>query len=133
MQQKLVDIHLSIEVKDNLLLAHLLFYNNANDEVYLDNQTICLDGQTWRSVFIIINEKNKKVDYTGMLAKRVVVPEDFIPLKAGEKIETSVALNEVYKVIKGHKYTIQYSVYHPSYKDEGHLNKLESNKVEIIY
>ena len=133
MQTKFISIHLSVEVKDRLLLAQLLFHNNTTEVVYLDNQTICLDGKTRRSVFNITNEKSKKVDYIGMLVNRVVVPEDFIPLKAGDKIETRVALNEVYEVKKGRKYTIQFSVYHPNYKDEGDLNKIESNKVEITY
>jgi hypothetical protein len=133
MQKEFVDIHLAIQVLDGRMSAHLQFFNNNSNEIYLDTKTICVSGETTRSVFEITDENNNKVKYIGWLEKRIVVPEDFISLKSGEKIETTIILNEVYKVIKGHKYTIQFSVYHPSYNDEGDLNKIESNPVEITY
>lgn len=132
MEKKFVDIQLEIEVNGNMMLAHLVFSNNTADKIYLDKKTICTSGKVRRNIFNITDEDNKAVIYTGMMEKRIVVPEDFIPFNAGEKIETSIVLNEIYKVNKGHKYIVQYSVYNPSY-NKGGINKMESNKVEVNY
>jgi len=128
-----VDIHLIVEVKERGMLAHLVFLNNTNETLYLDTKTICANGQTRRNIFTIMDANNDKVKYTGIMEKRFVVPEDFIPINSGNKIETNINLNEVYKVNKGQKYFIQYSVYHPSYLDKQGLEKLESNIVEVFY
>jgi hypothetical protein len=133
MKEKLVDIHLEVEKSDDSLLAHILFSNNSTKEVYLDKQTICLDNKTRRSVFKITNEESNKVHYIGVLVNRDVVPEDYIVLKVGDKIETKVVLNEVYEMTKDHKYSIQYSVFHPTYKNDAGFTILESNTIEIRY
>ncbi|THU41189.1 hypothetical protein FAM09_03485 [Niastella caeni] len=133
MEEKFVDIYLSVDIKKDLLLAHVQFFNNSDTEIFLDTKTICSDNRTRRSVFHITDENQNKVQYQGILVKRVVVPEDYVPLKAGEKIEATIVLNEVYKLEKGHKYNIQYSVFHPTYMDEAGFTKLESNQVEVNY
>lgn len=132
MEKNFVDIQLEVEVNENIMLAHLVFSNDTTDKIYLDKKTICTNGKVRRNIFKITDEDNKAVSYIGMMEKRIVVPEDFIPVNSGEKIETSIVLNEIYKVDKGHKYTVQYSVYNPSY-NKGRLNKMESNKVEVNY
>ena len=128
-----VDIQLAVEINENEMLAHLVFVNNTNGMLYLDTKTICTNGQTRRNIFNITDEDSNKVKYTGIMEKRFVVPEDFVSINSGDKIETSIALNEVYKVTKGQKYFIQYSVYHPSYKNEQEINKFESNTVEVVF
>ncbi|WP_143774268.1 hypothetical protein [Niastella vici] len=133
MVKKFVDIHLTVDIITDLLLAHVQFLNNSDKEIYLDTKTICSDNRTTRSVFDITDEHQNKVKYKGVLVKRVVVPEDYISLKVGEKIEAQIVLNEVYKLEKGNKYNIQYSVFHPTYMDEAGFTKLESNKVEVSY
>jgi hypothetical protein len=133
MEEKFVDIHLSVDIDKDLLLAQVQFLNNSDREIYLDTKTICSDNRTRRSVFDITDEYQNKVAYKGVLVKRIVVPEDYISLKAGEKIEAKIVLNEVYKIEKGHKYKIQYSVFHPTYMDEAGFTKLESNNVDVDY
>jgi hypothetical protein len=133
MEEKVVDINLSVVVHGELMLAQLIFFNNTSDKIFLDNQTICVDNKTRRNVFVITDEQNKKIDYIGMMVKRIVVPEDFISLNPGEKIVSTIQLNDVYKLKKGHQYIIQYSVYHPTYMDEEGFTKIESNKVEVVY
>lgn len=133
MQEKLVNIHLEVERSEDSLLAHVLFTNNSNKKVYLDKQTICLDNKTRRSVFKIINEERNKVHYIGALVNRDVLPEDYIALKEGDRIETKIVLNEVYEMAKNHKYSIQYSVFHPTYMDDAGFTILESNTIEVLY
>ncbi|AEW03382.1 hypothetical protein A4D02_05010 [Niastella koreensis] len=133
MKDKLVNIHLKVERSEESLVAHILFTNDSNEEVYLDKQTICLENKTHRSVFKIINEKRDKVHYKGVLVRRDVLPEDFIVLKVGDKIETEVVLNEVYEMAKNHKYSIQYSVFHPTYLDDAGFTILESNTIDVLY
>jgi hypothetical protein len=128
-----VDVNLEVNINDYKMQAHLIFSNNTLREIYLDKKTICTDGQTRRSLFKITDTNNNKINYTGILEKRFVLPEDFIVLDSGSKIETSIPVNEVYKLNKGKKYFIQYSVYHPSYKDEQEVIKIESNTVEVVY
>jgi hypothetical protein len=128
-----VDIQLAVEVKENEMIAHLVFFNNTDETLYLDTKTICTNGQTRRNIFNITDSNSNKIKYAGIMEKRFVVPEDFIPINSGDNIETNIILNEVYKVNKGQKYFIQYSVYHPSYMDEQGLSKFESNTVEIVY
>lgn len=133
MEKSFVDVQLNVEVRGDVMLARLVFSNNTSGTIYLDKKTICTNGKTRRNIFNITREHNEKVKYVGMMEKRIVVDEDFIPLDAGNEIETRIELNEVYKVHKGNKYTVQYSVYHPSYRDEGPLNKLVSNSIEVVY
>ncbi|WP_207515222.1 hypothetical protein [Longitalea luteola] len=133
MEKTFADVQLDVEVRGEIMLAHLIFTNSTSDKIYLDTKTICTSGKTRRNIFKIMSADNEKVKYTGMMEKRIVVPEDFIPLDSGDEIRTSVELNQVYKINKGSKYIIQYSVYHPSYLDEGPLNKLVSNSIEVIY
>jgi hypothetical protein len=133
MEKKFVDVQLDVEVNGTILLAHLVFTNNTSNKVYLDKKTICISGKTRRNIFDITDEQNKKVNYLGMMEKRIVIPEDFMLLDSGETVKTNISLNDVYDVSKGNKYFVQLSVYHPSYDDEGPLNKLESNKVEVVY
>lgn len=129
----LVDIQLAVEIEENEMLAHLVFFNNTEETLYLDTKTICTNGQTRRNIFNITDANSNKIKYVGIMEKRFVVPEDFIPINSRDKIETNIKLNEVYKVNKGQKYFVQYSVYHPSYMDKQGLSKFESNIVEIVY
>ncbi|WP_207515224.1 hypothetical protein [Longitalea luteola] len=133
MDQSSLNIKLNIEKRQDLLVAHLLFSNNTTDEIYLDRQTLCTDSKTHRNVFKVFDEKKNKVDYVGRFVNREVRPEDFFALKAGESVQTSVVLSEVYKITTGNKYFIQYSVFHPTYMDDAGFTNLESNIVEVSY
>jgi hypothetical protein len=133
MQIELVDIHLSVDINNEELIAHLLFSNNTSDKIYLDKLTICFSNKIRNDYFRITDTRSRIIDYHGVMINRDVEPGDFLELLPGEKVETNVKLNEVYKLKKGKKYTIQYFTNHPSLVNENGFEKLESNKVEIIY
>jgi len=133
MSEKLIDIELLVSINENEFIANLVFKNNTDKRVFLDRLTICYNNKIENNLFKILDKNNDRVDYKGVMVKRDVSSEDFISINSGESIETNIALDEVYKVNKGNKYTIQYYAYNPSYKDISELTKLESNKVEVAY
>jgi hypothetical protein len=133
MEERQIDITLSIESKDDVLIAHLLFFNNTSKKYYLDKYTICYNETFTRNVFTIIDERNKLVDYIGIIAKRKVALGDFISLDVGESVKTRVVLNNGYRLKRGMKYHIQYSVYNLDYLRVQDIMLIESNKVEVIY
>lgn len=133
MTEKFVDIELSASVNNNTLIAELVFSNKTGKKLFLDKLTICHNNKVKNNLFKVLDKNNNRVDYTGMMLKRFITPDDFLAIEPGEEIKSSIALDEVYKVIKGNKYTIQYYAYNPSYEDVSGLEKLESNKVEISY
>lgn len=133
MDNKKIDVHLTVEVKEDLVLAHLRFTNVSTENIHLDTWAIFADKKISNDYFKIVNEKNKEVDYTGMLVSRVFRPEDYIVFNAGDKIETSIDIHSVYELVKGKKYIINYVTYHPATLESGGLLQLESNKVEFRY
>jgi hypothetical protein len=133
MDIKTISIELSAKVINDELLANLSLVNDTSNEMYLDEQTICYEGRVRGDFFKIKNEQGEDVDYTGLKVSRDIKPENFIILTSGQKIEVNVNLSKVYELIKGMKYTIQYSTYHPSCFDDEDLTKIESNKVEISF
>lgn len=132
MNEILPEINLSVEKRQDDLIAHLTFFNNTANDLYLDQQTICFDIGLQRNVFSILEQK-KRLEYVGMMVKRDVEPEDFIVLNAGQKKETRVLLNEGYELKKGRRYSIQYIAFNPPYLKLQELMKMESNKVELSY
>lgn len=132
MSASFIDIELSLEKKDRIIIAHLLFVNNTSNNSYLDRQTICINGEFSRSVFSIIDDNGNKIRYKGEMIKRDVRPEDFIILEPSDSINTSIVLNEGYQLVAGEKYKIKYSVISPSYLEIQPIERTESNEVEII-
>jgi hypothetical protein len=132
MDNKKIDVQLAVEVKDEIVLAHLHFTNVSTEQIRLDTWAIFADKKIRNDYFKIFDEKNKEVDYTGMLVKRMFRPEDYIVFNAGEKIEASIEIQSVYELLKGKKYIINYFTYHPASLDRG-LIQLESNTVEFSY
>ena len=133
MQNKTLDIRLSLEQSGNDIIAHVLFINNTADTIYLDTWTICTRDVFTRNIFSICDENNNRILYSGMMVKRVVVPEDFVVLNPQEEVKTNITVNKGYKLTKGKKYTIQYCAHNPTYLGKQHLMELWSNKVEIFY
>lgn len=128
-----IDVHLSLEIKNQGLLAHLLFSNNTPDRLYLDRYTSCLDGKFRNEVFEITDDKGKKISYTGPLVKRRIKPEDFLLLEVGEEVNSTVNLNEVYHLIKGKNYIVQFSAFNPGLDDNAPLVDMQSNQVKVSY
>ena len=109
MDNKKIDIHLTVEVKDDVVLAHLHFTNVSTEQIHLDTWAIFADKRIRNDYFKIFNEKNKIVDYTGMMVKRMFRPEDYMVFNFGDKIDTSIEIHSVYELLKGKKYIINYS------------------------
>ena len=133
MQNKTLDIHLSLEQSGDDIIAHVMFRNNGADTIYLDTWTICTRDVFTREAFSICDENNNRILYIGMMVKRVVVPEDFVVLNPQEEIKTNITVNKGYKLTKGKKYTIQYCAHNPTYLGKQPLMELWSNKEEIFY
>lgn len=131
----LLNVHLTVEIKGEVMQATLLFINNTASRLFLDGMTLCWNNEIERNMFVIVDKDDKKVSYTGLIKNRIVKPEDYVQLDVGEQFNAKVNLNEVYEVIKGGSYTIQYSTYNPSSYDpeDDTLIKMESNKVEVNY
>jgi hypothetical protein len=130
---KPIDIKLSIETSGKSLIAHLLFFNATHKRFYLDKHSICFDGKFTRNVFAIIDDQYAKVNYIGETVNRFIGPEEFIWLEVGEYVKTTVTINDGYKLKRGKRYLIQYSVYNLAYMSEQEVIRIESNKVAVIY
>jgi hypothetical protein len=133
LDNKPIDIKLSIVIKNDDVIADVHFYNNSSNKVYLDSWTICLDNVLRKNIFSIAYDNDRRVVYSGMMVKRLVLPEDFIELKPGESIKTIITINKDYNLVKGKKYIIRYCASNPSYLGKQRLIDLLSNKVEITY
>lgn len=132
MNNILPEINLSLEKRSDELIAHLIFFNNSDNDLFLDRPTICLGIELQRNLFCVLEQK-KRLEYVGRMVKRDVEAKDFIVLKSGQKRETSVFLNEGYQLKKGRKYSVQYVAFNPPYLKIQDLMKMESNKVDIFY
>lgn len=103
-------VNLTVEMKGEEVVAHLLFYNNTPEKIYLDYSTIGFYKVLTRSVFSVVDENNRYVYYSGMMASRRIVPEDFVMLNAGDSIKTEIVVNRDYELVKGQKYSIRFCV-----------------------
>ena len=127
-----IKVELSVAKKDRKIFANLTFSNNSFEIVSLDKLRICHGNKIQNSLFKIFDEKKRMIDYDGPMVKRFITAEDFIMIDPGQKIETSVQLDNVYELKIGKKYTIQYSAYlNNNLKDSG-IEKIESNVVEVV-
>ncbi|MBO9200564.1 MULTISPECIES: hypothetical protein [Niastella] len=133
MLEKVVDINLSVSIVGREIIARLIFSNNTDKRIFLDKLTICHHSNIEHNLFKVLDKQRKRVDYTGVMIKRDVTREDFVEVEAGGRIEEYIILDQVYKVNKGNKYTIQYYAYNPSYKEMSEFMRLESNTVEFNY
>src|SRR5689334_10868984 len=113
MEFYVMDVHLSVEIKDDLLVAHLLFLNKSTQKMFLDGITLCSENKVEREVFTLTDEDGKRAAYTARMLKRSVTPEEFISLNVGEQLATTVVLNDAYRLRKGTNYTIWYAAYNP--------------------
>jgi hypothetical protein len=132
-KNKALNIDLSIEVVNDNVIAVVIFSNNLSNIVYLDGWTIGIHEILNRSVFHVTDVNDNVVPYYGMMASRIVTPEDFISLNPKERIQTKITVNKDYNLVKGQKYIIRYSAYNPACPGKQPNLELRSNKVEITY
>jgi hypothetical protein len=133
METKLVDVGLTVEAKGDLLMAHLLFKNVSLKKIHLEKQTIYFNNEVRNTYFEIADSDGIEVDYTGMMAKRLILPEDFVEVNPGGIIKATIPLNEFYEVTKGNKYSIRYYAFNPGYMKEQELMEMVSNEVKVVY
>jgi hypothetical protein len=133
MDDNLIDVHLWVEIKEENLIAHLYFLNNSSKKVYLDKQTIYYNGEVRNNYFEIYNKEEEEIDYLGVMANSTLNPEDFVELAPGEKLNSTIQLNDFYKIYKGDRYSIMYYAYNPSFLNHQQLMHMESNKVEVAF
>ncbi|OQP53561.1 hypothetical protein [Niastella populi] len=127
-----IKVELSVAKKDRKIFANLIFSNNTSETVSIDKLRTCHGNKIQNNLFKIFDEKKRMIDYDGPMVKRFITPEDFIMIDPGQKIETSVELDEVYELKNGKKYTIQYSAYLNNNLTNSSIEKIESNVVEVI-
>jgi hypothetical protein len=133
MEENLIDVHLSVEIKEEAMVAHLYFKNNSNKKVHLHKQTIYYNGEVRNNYFEIYNKDEEEMDYLGVMKNCTLRPEDFVELAPGEKLNSTIQLNDYYKIYKGDIYNVRYYAFNPSFLNQQQLMHMESNKVEITY
>ncbi len=114
--------------------ATMTFTNQSGQPIYLNKIDICFDGKLLNNVFQI-QKKGKPLDYTGVLVKRrTPTAADFVLLQPRKSITTKTRLDKAYAFQPGkHQYTIQYSHYHGSPKNESTLNQFTSAAFPFVY
>jgi len=125
-------INLELHSKDSEITAMLTFENHGNASIFLDKISIGLTDKLKRNVFEIKDENGDKVSYTGYMMKRKITENDFIELKPGEKVSTSIVLNLTYKILPNTKYNIKYSVRNPSHPNGQASFLMETNEAKFV-
>lgn len=133
MESDLIEVQLSVDIKNEAVIAHLFFQNKSAKKIYLNKQILYYDGIARNKYFEITSNRNNKIDYLGIMANCIRKPEEFVELGPGEKIQSTIQLNKYYDLIKGDKYSIQYDAFNPTYSKEQQLMQMQSNRVEINY
>jgi hypothetical protein len=133
MEIGLIDVHLTVEIKNGKVIAQLSFCNRSEKKVYLNKQTMYYNGEVRNDYLEITGDDDVKSDYLGIMANCTRQPDEFVLLEPGEKINASIPLNEFYNLAKGKKYAIQYNAFNPSYLKEQQMIEMQSNIVEVIY
>lgn len=132
-KNKMLNIDLSVQMINDEVIATIIFSNNSSNIIYLDGWTIGIHERLNRSVFCITDKTDNIVPYYGVMASRIVTPEDFILLNPEESIQTKIIVNKDYNLVKGQKYIIRYSAYNPACPGRQPNLELRSNKVAISY
>ena len=84
------------------------FTNNANEDLYLLKRDTPLEGLF--SPFITVFLDNNPIQYEGIVAYRIPpTKEEFILLKAGDRISATVQITDVFRFDADGLYTVRYS------------------------
>lgn len=115
------------------LVASLTFKNTSKKPVHVDKYTAGLGKEQIGRLFEITDQNGKKLRYTGISIKRKHDENDFIALLPGERLRTTVMLNEWYEFHIGRsEYSVSYEAFNPSYGEQA-LFKMTSNKITTGY
>uniref|UniRef100_A0A1X7UFG0 Lysine-specific metallo-endopeptidase domain-containing protein n=1 Tax=Amphimedon queenslandica TaxID=400682 RepID=A0A1X7UFG0_AMPQE len=84
------------------------FTNNANEDLYLLKRNTPLEGL--RSQFVSVSLDGRPLKYEGIIMRRAPPTKDeFVLLKAGESISTTVQITDAFSIDTDGLYTVQYS------------------------
>jgi hypothetical protein len=134
MENKFIEVKLSVEQNAKTVIAHLTFRNKSENSIYLNKQVSYYDGRVRNDYFEIKDSRGECVDYLGVMSNCTRMPDEYIQLGSGETINSTIPLDEFYELKEGKKYKVQYCAFNPSAKDEyWGLMEMESNKVVISY
>jgi hypothetical protein len=134
MEKDIIEVKLSVEVLEKSVIAHLVFRNKSDRNIYANKQLMYYDGWILNDYFEIINSKGIKIRYLGVMSNCTRMPDEYILLGPGEAINTKIALNEAYELKEGDGYKIQYDAFNPSFQQEQQqLIAMQSNIVKISY
>ncbi len=128
-----VIVKLETELKNGDLIAILVFQNISMYSVFLDKYTACLVDEPIHRLFNISDKNGTLLSYSGVKIKRRFNKNDFVELKAGASVRTSVILNDWYQFQKGeYIYSISYSGFNHSYEEQ-EMFEMNSNEVVVKY
>lgn len=134
METDVIEVKLSVEVLNKSVIAHLIFQNQSERNIYANKQLMYYDGMILNDYFEITNSKGNKIRYLGIMSNCTRMPDEYILLAPGETINSSILLSEAYEIKEGASYRIQYDAVNPSFQQEQQqLIEMQSNKVEITY
>jgi hypothetical protein len=129
-----VEVKLSVEIINKEVKAHLSFQNKSGSSILLNKQVMYYGGEVFNNYFKIEDSKGVRIDYLGVMANCIRIPEEYIQLDPGEATNSIIPLEKYYELKEGEMYNIQYSAFNPSYKGESWgLMEMQSNNVKISY
>jgi hypothetical protein len=134
MEKDIIEVKLSVEVLEKSVVAHLIFRNKSERNIYANKQLMYYDGWILNDYFEIKNSKDIKIRYLGVMSNCTRMPDEYIQLGPGETINTKIVLNEAYELKEGESYKVQYDAFNPSFEQEQQqLIEMQSNIVQVSY
>ncbi len=128
-----VAVTLDTELRNGDLIAVLVFQNTSTHSVFLDKYTAYLADEPVNNLFTISDRDGVLLDYSGIQIKRRFNKNDFVELKAGASVRTTVVLNDGYQFQQGeHTYSILYNGFNHSYEKQK-IFEMTSNKTVVKY
>ena len=109
------------------------FLNVAGEDYYLLKRNTPLEGLL--SQFIAVYYKGHRLEYEGILIHRAPPTKDeYILLKAGQKVSATVQINDAFTLINDGIYTVEYIKPLMVLQDEMKMpTKVDASKVAYIY
>uniref|UniRef100_A0A1X7VLP0 Lysine-specific metallo-endopeptidase domain-containing protein n=1 Tax=Amphimedon queenslandica TaxID=400682 RepID=A0A1X7VLP0_AMPQE len=102
-----VSLDMSCEPSSSDVDCTFDFVNVAGEDYYLLMRNTPLEGLL--SPFIAVYHKGRRLEYEGKLIhRRPPTKDEYILLKAGEKVSATVHINDVFTLIHDGGYTIEY-------------------------
>uniref|UniRef100_A0A1X7UVI7 Lysine-specific metallo-endopeptidase domain-containing protein n=1 Tax=Amphimedon queenslandica TaxID=400682 RepID=A0A1X7UVI7_AMPQE len=102
-----VSLDMSCEQSLSDVACTFEFLNVADEDYYLLKRNTPLEGLL--SQFVAIYHKGRRLDYEGIFIHRTLPTKDeYILLKAGQKVSATVRINEAFTLINDGRYTVEY-------------------------